>query len=209
MAKIFASIKSPCVENWDAMQGDEYVRFCGKCNLNVYNFSKMTDGEVINLLEQRPQRRICARIIQRYDGSIITDNCPYQLRRHREKLRILGFLIWLLHPNATFGQGLNGVPLNIDVASFSDYGYDTARDIVRVTTFMTWAFGSVLGWVRIVDGKKIQLLMNQTGVCRTETSSLLRRRIFDAIVISIVGPIIVWIVGIFAINNIGSLGGAP
>src|SRR4051794_34167957 len=34
-------IASPCTASWDAMTGDDQVRFCGQCEKNVYNLSGM------------------------------------------------------------------------------------------------------------------------------------------------------------------------
>ena len=39
------TIASPCTASWDDMEGDDKVRFCGECELNVYNLSAMTEGE--------------------------------------------------------------------------------------------------------------------------------------------------------------------
>ena len=35
-------VASPCNASWDAMKGDDRVRFCGECQKNVYNLSAMT-----------------------------------------------------------------------------------------------------------------------------------------------------------------------
>ena len=49
-------IASPCPANWQGMVGDDRVRHCGECNLNVYNFSAMTRPEVEALLRKREGR---------------------------------------------------------------------------------------------------------------------------------------------------------
>ena len=38
-------IASPCTASWEAMAGDDRVRFCRQCSLNVYNLSGMTKLE--------------------------------------------------------------------------------------------------------------------------------------------------------------------
>lgn len=81
------NIKSPCLEEWDTMRGDNRVRFCERCKLNVYNFSDMSELEVRKMLSERTDARLCARILKRWDGAIITDNCPYKLRRLRNLIR--------------------------------------------------------------------------------------------------------------------------
>ena len=34
-------VASPCSADWDRMQGNERVRYCPQCKLNVYNFAAM------------------------------------------------------------------------------------------------------------------------------------------------------------------------
>jgi hypothetical protein len=55
------------------------VRFCGQCNLNVYNLSGMTRDEAESLIA-RNEGRLCVRFYKRRDGSIITQDCPVGLR---------------------------------------------------------------------------------------------------------------------------------
>jgi hypothetical protein len=68
-------IASPCSANWDEMVGDERKKFCGECNLNVYNLSGMTKGEAENLLLES-DGRLCVRFFKRADGTILTQDCP-------------------------------------------------------------------------------------------------------------------------------------
>lgn len=68
-------IASPCPTNWDSMSGDDRVRFCGLCNLNVYNISAMTGREAEQLIA-RTEGRLCAKLYRRPDGTIITADCP-------------------------------------------------------------------------------------------------------------------------------------
>lgn len=71
---------SPCGESWDAMEGDGRVRFCGRCRLNVYNFSEMTEAELRRLVERR-EGRLCGRFFRRRDGTVLTRDCPVGWRR--------------------------------------------------------------------------------------------------------------------------------
>jgi hypothetical protein len=61
------------------MAGDERVRYCPECKLNVYNFSEMCDAEIERILSRR-DRRLCARFYQRSDGTMLTRNCPVGFR---------------------------------------------------------------------------------------------------------------------------------
>jgi hypothetical protein len=72
-------IASPCSADWNRMAGDERVRYCPECKLNVYNFSEMCDAEIERILSRR-DGRLCARFYQRSDGTMLTRNCPVGFR---------------------------------------------------------------------------------------------------------------------------------
>ena len=71
-------IAAPCTADWNQMIGDERVRFCGQCSLNVYNLSSMTKSDAESLIA-RNEGRLCVRFYRRFDGSIITKDCPVGL----------------------------------------------------------------------------------------------------------------------------------
>lgn len=79
-------IASPCPASWEAMEGDERVRFCRLCDLNVYNLSEMTRGEA-EALVARAEGRLCARLYRRADGTVLTKDCPTGLRAARRRVR--------------------------------------------------------------------------------------------------------------------------
>ncbi len=66
------------------MIGDERARFCGQCELNVYNLSAMSVPEAESLIA-RTEGRLCVRYYRRKDGSIITEDCPVGLRRLQQR----------------------------------------------------------------------------------------------------------------------------
>jgi hypothetical protein len=69
------------------MQGDERVRHCSECNLNVYNFSAMSQREIRRLLLAKNER-LCARWYRRSDGTIITADCPVGFRGRVRKISL-------------------------------------------------------------------------------------------------------------------------
>src|SRR5260370_29655259 len=75
-------IAVPCQASWEGMAGDERVRHCTLCSLNVYNFAEMTRDEVRELL-MRTEGRVCARLYRRADGTVLTRDCPTGLRAMR------------------------------------------------------------------------------------------------------------------------------
>lgn len=85
-----AFIETPCESSWDKMTGNDSVRFCGQCRLNVYNVANLTDKEAEAVFAKgREQGRVCARLYRRPDGTIMTDNCPRSLRKIRDASRWL------------------------------------------------------------------------------------------------------------------------
>jgi hypothetical protein len=77
-------IASPCLADWEAMPGNDQVRFCDRCQLNVYDISAMTSTQATELIAQT-EGRLCARIYRRLDGTVMTSDCPVGLRALRRK----------------------------------------------------------------------------------------------------------------------------
>ena len=82
------SVASPCKADWAQMIGTDRVRFCGQCNLNVYNLSSMTRVQAESLIADT-EGRLCVRFYRRVDGSILTRDCPVGLRAIRRRLSYL------------------------------------------------------------------------------------------------------------------------
>jgi len=78
-------VAAPCKADWDQMIGSAQMRFCGQCNLNVYNLSGMSRDEAESLIA-RNEGRLCVRFYRRTDGSIITRDCPVGLRVIRDRV---------------------------------------------------------------------------------------------------------------------------
>ena len=80
------SVAAPCPADWEAMVGGDRVRFCGQCELNVYNLTAMTRDEAESLIT-RTEGRLCVRFYRRKDGSIITEDCPVGFRALKRRAR--------------------------------------------------------------------------------------------------------------------------
>jgi hypothetical protein len=81
-----------------------------------------------------------------------------------------------------------------EIGQMADYGYDTARDISRVAT----AFSTIpCSWagVKIIFGHNDGAIMNPV------------RYVLTGLSVGFGGPITVHLLGTFAINNFGGLGG--
>jgi hypothetical protein len=75
-------IASPCKARWEEMVGDDRVRFCGQCSKNVYNLSAMSRADAEDLVQAK-ESNLCARMVQRSDGTVITGDCPVGARKKR------------------------------------------------------------------------------------------------------------------------------
>jgi len=83
-------VASPCTADREKMTGDNRVRYCDQCQLNVYNFSAMSSVEIEQLLH-KSRDRVCGRLYQRLDGTILTKDCPVGFRtRVRHVSRVAG-----------------------------------------------------------------------------------------------------------------------
>jgi hypothetical protein len=73
-------VASPCTADWERMTGDNRVRHCAECDLNVYNFAEMTSSEIEQLIAASKGQRLCGRLYRRADGTMITSDCPVGFR---------------------------------------------------------------------------------------------------------------------------------
>ena len=81
-------VATPCPADWEQMDGDDRVRRCSLCNLNVYNLSALPEAEALQLVREQ-EGRLCVRFFRRADGKLITRDCPVGLRAVRRKAAAL------------------------------------------------------------------------------------------------------------------------
>lgn len=104
-------IASPCTASWDQMAGDDRSRFCGQCQLNVYNLSAMTQSEAQRLIEEK-EGRVCVRLHKRFDGTVIVRDCPVGLAAVRRRT------VWLVgRVAAGLALALGGFAWAVDYAN--------------------------------------------------------------------------------------------
>lgn len=78
-------VASPCSADWEAMPGNDQVRFCNQCQLNVYNISAMTRKQAETLITNT-EGRLCTKLYRRADGTIITQDCPKGLQAVKRRV---------------------------------------------------------------------------------------------------------------------------
>ncbi len=80
-------VASPCSARWDEMQGDDRVRHCAQCSLDVYDASYLTEAELRALVSAKVSgQRLCMRLHRRADGTVLTRDCPVGARRRRVRM---------------------------------------------------------------------------------------------------------------------------
>lgn len=72
------SIKTPCSARWEEMRGNEQVRFCQHCDLNVTDISHLTPQAAISLV-LRSGGSVCLRIHRDPAGEVVTRSAPQRL----------------------------------------------------------------------------------------------------------------------------------
>jgi hypothetical protein len=94
-------VASPCDAAWDEMEGDDLVRVCLRCQLQVYNLSGMTQRDA-DAFVRETEGQLCIRFYRRHDGTLLTDNCPVGWGPARRRL-----LMWM--GNAVAALGVAGI----------------------------------------------------------------------------------------------------
>ena len=79
------TIPSPCDADWDSMIGNDQMRFCEHCNLDVHNISSMTRTQAQRLVS-RSNGRLCVRYHSDSTGQPLT--LPLIQKLHRINRRV-------------------------------------------------------------------------------------------------------------------------
>lgn len=86
-------IASPCPASWADMAGNDAVRFCNLCQLNVYNLSGLTRLEAETLFQAK-EGKMCIRMFKRADGTVLTKDCPVGVRaKYKRRIRATGWRV--------------------------------------------------------------------------------------------------------------------
>jgi hypothetical protein len=153
-------VASPCSVAWERMEGDERVRHCAVCSLNVYDFGGMTRDEVRALLERGEGRRVCGRLYRRADGTVLTRDCPTglrELRRRASRVAAAAVSALLSLPAFVFGAPASKKP------QLSAHGSDVQLTLGHVAATQPAAFTGVV----VLNGEPVP---GVTVTLRDETS---------------------------------------
>jgi hypothetical protein len=139
-------VAAPCPADWSKMVGDERVRYCGECNLHVYNLSGMTRREAETLITNA-EGRLCVRFYRRADGTVLTRNCPVGLRALKRRVTriasatltaVLGFFAgvglnfgFATRPTTTHTMGTIAVPRLENDGTSGTVGLPNNVDVIQ------------------------------------------------------------------------------
>jgi hypothetical protein len=122
-------VASPCSIEWSAMSGDDHARMCGVCDKHVYNLSILSREEGNQLIREK-EGKLCVRYYRRFDGTVLTADCPTGLRMvkrqyiwARAKFVAAAITLWglIAGSSASCSQStLNGVPVVTDTLHHRD-----------------------------------------------------------------------------------------
>lgn len=139
-------IASPCREKWESMTGDDRVRHCAKCQMNVFNIASMSEPEVRAMLEATTGR-VCGRIFRRADGTVLTKDCPVGVSMLRRRLAmVVAASIALVL--GVFGWRARSPRCATEPASRSFAGAVRARvETWEASLRTTRTFGPLIEWI--------------------------------------------------------------
>ena len=105
------AVSSPCSISWDSMVGNDRERNCSGCNKIVYNISDMTKTEAERFLRDNSTAE-CVKFRRRFDGTIVTDDCPRALQVVRDRCKmaakvVFGMFAFCISLPAAFTQSLH------------------------------------------------------------------------------------------------------
>src|SRR5258706_3758277 len=108
---------------WSDLKGDDRARLCTTCDKNVYNLSLMTLDEANDLIREK-EGKLCIELYRRFDGTVLTADCPVGLRAIRRQylktrakaiafaLAIWGFITGTTTSCFTTVNGVAPIPTN-------------------------------------------------------------------------------------------------
>ncbi len=107
-------ISSPCPMRWENLTGDDRVRYCGRCQLNVYNLAEMGADEIESIF-RTTKGRVCGRLYLRGDRTATLRDCPegrFNVVRRRVRYAVagIGVLVFALVCRGVSGPDLSGLP---------------------------------------------------------------------------------------------------
>ena len=107
--KYIIQIPEPCSQNWHQMLPDQTGRFCTHCAHQVTDFSKMTDAEIIAVIE-KSAGKVCGRVNNTDLDRVIT-KAPTPGKSNRLRQAVAAALLLLSGRQFVAGEPVNKQPI--------------------------------------------------------------------------------------------------
>jgi hypothetical protein len=88
-------IGAPCPMDWNQLSGDERVRHCERCRLNVYNIADLSP-EAVRDLVARTEGRLCVTLYVREERTAAVRECGWARQRRWIRRAVTAGLVLLL-----------------------------------------------------------------------------------------------------------------
>jgi hypothetical protein len=165
------AIASPCEVDWNSMRGNDQVRFCEHCQLNVHNISHMTRAQAERLVA-KSNGRLCVQYVRDPNGRVVTLESGL-------KLHVLGRRV------SRFAAGAFTAALSVSSAVAQTSSTTTADNASPPAATQTFsASSSLAGTITNAEGKPISgatvsLLNVQLGIALYTSTDYLGRYRLD------------------------------
>ena len=168
------SVASPCSADWDAMAGNDQVRFCQHCSQHVHDLSTLTRKDAMRLVAAS-EGRLCVRYRKRPDGTLDTAEraAPQPLthiKRRLSRIAAGAFTASLSLASNVAAQSARPAGVNPPVAIQPSHTATLGRVLFRHGGTATLA-GTVFDLHNAdVVGAKVSLINDTTRETRNVTS---------------------------------------
>jgi hypothetical protein len=157
-------IASPCNSAvWSDLKGDDRARLCTTCDKNVYNLSLMTLDEANDLIREK-EGNLCIELYRRFDGTVLTADCPVGLRtirrqylKSRAKAIAFALSIWgfITGTSSCYEPTIAGIFAGhvADINGKPKYAFFSGINDTTVNEIMVRTFDSTL-WIFIDSSER-------------------------------------------------------
>lgn len=162
-------VKNHCTQDWDEMTGNDEVRFCGHCSLNVNNLSAMTRKQALKIV-RTSKGRICVRYVQNpVDKTPVFADRLYQItRRAGIAAGVLGASLSL--STLTYAQG--GAMIERRTGSETETSQSEKTDDVKIENTTANISGTVADpHGAVIPGIVVTLSAKDSSFSSTTVSS--------------------------------------
>lgn len=176
------NIPAPCDADWDSMIGNDRVRFCDHCSLNVTDLSAMTPRKAMDFVA-RSQGRVCVRFIQKPNGRVLTRTMPerlYRIQRRVSRIAASAFTATLSISTAMAQNRPNaGASLPRPIAEFVETESEPETVVDEFAASVTGIIRKEEEEGPAISEATVVLVDRETGEERTVTTSALGQYSFQ------------------------------